>query len=360
MEKTINEINAELRNVSEALKNGTMEAAEARGSIDNIKAQKRAVEQRIAGENRPDTRDSGVSGVYADIASAMREQRKITLGGTGAVNTVKGLIKEASLKIDFLKDVKIFTGANSETRVTILSPTVARPESVPGTDSVTEDQQARLVSKVLTPKPFVSEIGVSLSALTLGTADIEKELPGIFADAYAEGWARQIMTGSGINNDFEGLFVNVPAKNTVQSKGNRIRLADLAMLSLQRREFNDACIVVSPTVFAEVISDDTPESAVYKQELIFNEKIHGVRVLITSFAPSGEAEGSTVAVAGRLQDYGMAVAGELQLTPIFTRGTTTVSYQAAMFANGCKIVENDFWQLTRGPAAKSAGKSEKA
>jgi hypothetical protein len=148
--------------------------------------------------------------------------------------------------------------------------------------------------------------------------------------------------------DFQGLFTGIPAANQIDCvQAGYPKIDDLVLLALTIHDFaDDACIVLHPSIYAGIISDDTNLNLPYREEMIRGKTIEGVPLIITSSAPSGVDAGSIVAVTGRLSEYGFAVAGEITIDPIKKVGDTNTYFQASMFANGAKIVDKNFYGLT--------------
>jgi len=337
-------IDIELRSLSEKVKDGSMKSDEAQKRLDELKLQKREIEQQIAQANVP-TEERSTS--MEDIKKAMIEKRAITLNGTGAINQIRELAKELSQKREVLNLVRYFYGPNASTNIPVWSPTLAVPGAyAEGATNIAVDTQARLGSKSITPHAFVSILPVSAEALTLGSVNLESELPMIFADAFADGFAKQVIQGDGTGLNFDGLF-NGLTENVNCANAGAVRMNDLVNLALKVRDFtDDAIIVMSPTIYAYIISDASGGVAeLYKEELIRNKTIEGVRVLLTGYAPSSVTAGSTVAVAGRMSDYGFGLASEVQIEPIKKVGDTNTYFQAMVFGNGSKIINKNFFGL---------------
>jgi HK97 family phage major capsid protein len=210
------------------------------------------------------------------------------------------------------------------------------------------DSTAALGNKSVTPHAYVSILPISLEALTMGTVNLDSELPAVFADAFAQGFHRGILTGDGSGLNFKGLFASIPTANQVAcaAEGNPT-IADLVRLALTVQDLTDSgVIVLSPSIYAGVLADTTAGVAdVYKEELIRVKSIENVPVILTSAAPSALTEGSVVAVAGRLDDYALAMASEINIEPIKKVGDTNTYFQASIFANGIPIVEKNFYGL---------------
>jgi HK97 family phage major capsid protein len=344
MNEELLKINLELRKLSEKIKDGSMKVEEAEAQLNTLKTQKRDVELKIAQANVPtENRTTAI----ADIQKAMIEKRAITLNGTGAINQIKELAKELSQKKEILNVIKYFYGPNASTNIPVLSPSIARPgQYAEGTTNVPNDNQANIYSKAITPHAYVSVLPISAEALTLGTVNLESELPAIFAEAFADGFASQVINGDNTGMNFDGLFNDL--NNTIQcGTAGAPKIRDLAGLALHMKDYTDeAIILMSPTVYTHILADSTTGIAeIYKEELIRNKTIEGVKVLLTGYAPSDITAGSVVAVAFRPSDYGFGLASDITIEPIKKVGDTNTYFQAIMFANGTKILNKNYFGL---------------
>jgi HK97 family phage major capsid protein len=340
------EIDLQIRSLQEDIVNGKIKADDAKKKFDELRAQKSEIEKAIALENAP-VEKRNVS--TADIQKALLEKRAITLNGTGAINQIKELAKELMAKTLILGRVRYFYGPNASTNIPVLSPGLATPAvAAEGATNIAVDTTAVLGNKSVTPHAFVSILPISLEALTMGTVNFDSELPAIFADAFAQGFHRGILTGDGSGLNFKGLFASIPAANQIAcgEAGNPL-IADLVNLALTIQDLTDnGVIILSPSVYAGVLADQTEGVAkVYKEELIRNKTIENVQVILTSAAPSALTAGSIVAVAGRLDDYALAMASEINIRPIEKVGDTNIYFQASIFANGIPIIEKNFYGL---------------
>jgi HK97 family phage major capsid protein len=340
------EINIQFRSLQEDIVNGKIKAEDAKKKLDELRAQKSEIEKAIALENAPvETRNVAT----ADIQKALIEKRAITLNGTGAINQIKELAKELQAKTPVLGRVRYFYGPNASTNIPVLSPGLATPATAAeGATNIALDTTAVLGNKSVTPHAFVSILPISLEALTMGTVNLDSELPAIFADAFAQGFHKGILTGDGTGLNFKGLFASIPTANQIAcgEEGNPL-IADLVKLALTVQDLTDnGVIVLSPSIYAGVLADPTEGVAkVYKEELIRNKTIENVQVILTSAAPSALTDGSIVAVAGRLDDYALAMASEINIEPIKKVGDTNTYFQASIFANGVPVIEKNFYGL---------------
>jgi HK97 family phage major capsid protein len=339
------DIDIQIRGLQSDIVDGKINADDAKKKFEELRSQKKDIEQQIALANAPkeETRSN------ADIQKALIEKRAITLSGTGAINQIRELAKELQAKTPLLERVRYFYGPNASTNIPVLSPGLATPAiAAEGATSIAVDSTATLSSKSITPHAFVSILPVSLETITMGTVNFDSELPSIFADSFAQAFHKGILTGTGTGLDFKGIFNAIPAANKIEcaATGNP-KIADLVKLALTAQDLTDnGVIVLAPSVYAGILADNTNGVAeVYKEELIRAKTIENVRVILTSAAPSALIAGSIVAVAGRLDDYGLGMASEIVIEPIKKVGDTNTYFQASVFANGTTIVDKNFYGL---------------
>jgi HK97 family phage major capsid protein len=346
------EIDLQIRSLQEDIVNNKIKADDAKKKFDELRAKKSEIEKAIALENAPIEKREIKS---ADIQKALLEKRAITLNGTGAISQIKELAKELQAKTPVLQRVRYFYGPNASTNIPVLSPGLASPAVVAeGATTVPVDTTASVGNKSITPHAYVSILPISLEALTMGTVNFDSELPAIFADAFAQAFHNGILTGDGTGLNFSGLFTSVPAANqiTCGAAGNP-KVADLVQLALTVQDLTDSgVIVLAPSIYAGILADSTTGVAdVYKEELIRNKTIENVPVILTSAAPSSTAANAIVAVAGRLDNYGLGMASEINIELIKKVGDTNTYFQASVFANGTLIVPKSFYALKAKPAA---------
>jgi HK97 family phage major capsid protein len=189
----------------------------------------------------------------------------------------------------------------------------------------------------------MSILPVSAETINLGSVNLDTELPLIFAEAFADCFAKQVLTGDGTGMNFDGIFNNL--ENTIDcvSTGNP-KIADLVNLAVKISDFADDCVIIlHPSVYAGILADDTPGVSIFYKELLIKEKtIEGVIILTTGYAPSSVSSGSTVAVAGKMDNYAMAIASQILIEPVKRVGDSNTYFTATLFANGCKIINKNF------------------
>jgi HK97 family phage major capsid protein len=342
-------VEMEIRSLGDDVKSGKIKAADGMTKLTELRSRKDKIEKEIAAAD-VQTRSAGAAVSLADVKSAMMEKRAITIGDNGSIMQVKELYKPLLAKTPLLAGVKTFYGANASTNIPILS---ARP-AVPAAQSenatgIVSDTIAALGTRALTPHCFVSILPVTAEAIAMGSVDIEKELPAIFADSFAQGYHSSICTGDGTGNKFNGIFSGVPAANQQKTATTgAITVAELANFALNMADKSDnAVMIMNPAIYAVVMADtDTSDSTkVYKESLIRDKTIEGVKVMLTSAAPSATATGSIMVTTLELANYAMAIASQVVIEPMKQLGSTATWYQATGFANGALILPNDVYAL---------------
>jgi HK97 family phage major capsid protein len=347
MEQELIENKLELRKLSEDIISGKINSTEGNKKLEELRAKKTEIEKRIALKNTPTAIvNADAKNAFTEIRTAMVEKRAITLNGTGAITQVQQLVKELQKKTPLLERVRYFYGANSQTNIPLFSPTIASPAPyAEGSKSIEEDTQASLGNKSLTPHAFISLLAVSGEALKLGSVNFEAELPSIFADAFGQEFHKEILTGTGSDRQFKGIFTTVAAGSPIEvSRPNIQSLRDLA-LTLQ--DYNDSgVIIMHPGVYSVIMADSTGgEVDLYKEELIRSKTIEGISVILAGSASNSLVSGSVFAVGGRLQNYGLAMASEIQIEPLRKVGDTNTYFQATLYANGNSIQDKEWLGL---------------
>jgi len=348
MNDELDNVKIELRSLNEKLNDGTIKSEDAKIKLEELRIKKRDIEQRIAQANSPVDIDNRVTNVE-DIRKALIEKRSITLNGTGAINQIRELQHELQKNRHILSRVNYFFGANASTNIPVWTPSLAVPANfAEGANNVAVDTQATLGSKFLTPYAYVSILPVSAETLTLGSVNLESELPKIFADAFADGFARQVINGDGNGRNFDGIFNSTGKETVIQCAATGApKIMDLVKLALTMKDQTESSyIVMTQAIYAMIMADNTTGLAeLYKEELIRTKTIEGVYVLLTGYAPSDITEGSAVAVALRSNDYAFALASEIRIEPLKRVGDTNTYFQAIVFGNGSKIINKNVHRL---------------
>ena len=341
-EKKFDEIMTELRATQDQLKS----------EREAFAAEQRAFEQEKAAFETPAVkRDREVTSQLRDVVSAMKEKRAITLSGAGAVEVVNALFKVFKNKTDILNGLRYFYGPNAQTKIPVLSPRPARPARVAeGVTNASADSTAALGHTDLEPETYYSELPVSWETLKYLPVDFERELVEIFADAFADAMANAVVNGRGKSTyyEFAGLFTSVPSGNKIACAASGApTIADLVKLALKMQEkvMADPCIVISPTLYAGISTASVSGYDVYKNELILNRTLEGVKILVCGYAPSTTTADSIVAVGFDRGDYAVGVTTDITIEPIRAKGDTNTYFQAVMGMDGKPIVAANTYAL---------------
>ena len=342
-EKKFDDVMAELRTMGDQLKQDR----------EAFAAEQRAFEQEKAtfNANPAVKRDREVCTHLRDVVSAMKEKRAITLSGTGAVEVVNALFKVFKNRTDILNGLRYFSGPNSATVIPVLNPRPARPARVAeGVTNASSDSTAALSATELKPETYFSELPVSFETLKYLPVDFESELVEIFADAFADAMANQVVTGRGKTTyyEFGGLFTSVPAGNKIEcAAAGAPTIADLVTLALamQNKVMVNPTIVISPTLYAGITAASVSGYDVYKNELIMNRTIEGVKVEVCGYAPSTTTANSIVAVGFDKGDYAVGIAADITIEPISAKGVTNTYFQAIMGIDGKPICDANVYGL---------------
>lgn len=342
-EKKFDEVMTQMRSMQEELKKDR----------EAVAAEKRALEQEKAAllENPGAQRAKEVSAQLREIVKAMQEKRAITLQGTGHVAVINELFKVFMTRNDFLSKFRYFAGPNANTVIPVLNPRPARPARVAeGATSQSADSTAALAATELKPETYYSELPVSFETLQYSAADIESQLPSIFAEAFADAMANQIINGRGKTTyyEFDGLFNAVPSGNKISCAASGApTIADLVNLALTMKDKTmvNPAIFISPTLYAGITTASVSGYDVYRNELIMNRTIEGVEVIVTGHCPSTTTANSIVAVGTDLKNVAIGVAANLRIEPIRTTGDTNTYFQAVMGMDGKPIIAANVYGL---------------
>ena len=342
-EKKLDDLMTELRSTSEQLQKDR----------EAFTAEQRAFEKEKAAfkENPGVQRNEALEGALRDIKSAMLEKRAITLSGAGAVAVVGELFKVFKDRTGITQGARFFQGPNAQTKIPVLSPRPALPAgATEGATSISADSTAALSATVLEPMTFVSILPVSFEAVRYSSFDWNTEIYRIFGDAFGMAMAKNMVAGRGKTtySEFGGLFTSVPAGNQIAcASSGAPTIADLVKLALtmQDKEMAAPTIVISPTLYAGITSASVSGYDVYKNELIMNRTIEGVKVEVTGYAPSVTTANAIVAVGFDKNDYAIGIGSEIIIDPIKKVGDTNTYYQACMGMDGKPIVAANVYGL---------------
>lgn len=290
---------------------------------------------------------SGMAEMRKLLAQVATEKRALTVNGTGAVSVVSEIVRVITNKTGLASKYRYFRGPNASTVIPILSPSVAQPVGHAEAATQTDDATAVLATKSLLPKAYISVLGVSAEALLMSGADIEGQLPAVFAEAFQKALFAGSLTGGGTGSDMLGMFTAGAVTGSVSCAATGTpKLLDIAKLALTVQDYmDDAVIVINPALIAAMLAETTAESAPIKQELMTSRSCMGVPVVMTGLAPSAITAASVVAIAMSMSNYGVAIANDLEIVPVRVKGDPSTYFQATMFFNGSTILPANGWKL---------------
>ena len=286
-----------------------------------------------------------------DLVLALQEKRAITLQGAGAVEVVGALFKVFKNRTDILNGLRYFYGPNSSTNIPILNPRPARPARVAeGVTNASGDSTAAIGATKLVPETYFSELAVSHESLRYLPFDLEAQLTEIFGDAFADALANQVVSGRGKDTyyEFSGLFTSVPSDNQIAcAAAGAPTIVDLVKLALKMKDkvMATPTIVISSTFFASATTGTIQGYDVYRNELILNGTIQGVKVEVSGYAPTSTSANSIVAVGFDKGDYAVGIATDLTIRPVTKTGDTNTYFQAMMGMDGKPIVAANTYAL---------------
>lgn len=336
--------------LAEDLRSMKITKEDADKQIEELRAKKNELEKQLAQVNAPKEKEErSVKLTNADFIKAATEKRSITIGGNGMINQVRTLVQAIGDKDGVLNDVSFWYGPNASTAIPVLDPTLADPEGyAEGAANIASDTTAIYGTCLIQPKCHSAVLPVSLEALTLGTVNLEAELPAVFEKAFRKVMHKKLLIGADSGNGFTGIFGAVPDANKTACAGSAPTITELAKFAIAlagKDEVYD--IVMSPTVYSAILSDSTAGEniKVYKEMLIRDKTIEGIKVRVENFAPNSSTAGATLCVGVPLSRYGIGVGGEIIIDAIKVKGDSNTYFQASMFLGGKQYSPNDLYGL---------------
>jgi len=350
----IDNCDLELRTLMDSVKDTSKEInlEEVRSKKAELEEKRASLVKELAQANAPQDKLESRNALF-DAAEwrklASGEVRSLTIGSTGAINQIKELFKEVADNDDILSKASFYYGPNAATNIPVLAPLADPAAYAEGVTNVDVDTDANVAVTSITPKAHVSILPITAEALTMGTIDLEKELPEIFEKAFAKSMHKEMIVGSGTNT-MEGLFQTATGANvtTIASNAAAVSITQLATLALTVAAKDEEYeIVMNPAVYTGIIGDTTSgkDIEIYKEGLIRDKMIEGVRVRLDGKAPSTFGAGKVVLVAAPLSRYAIGVAGQINIDPIKVKGDTNTYFQATMFFNGKQISASDLYAI---------------
>lgn len=352
----LDQLAIERRSYLEQVKKGSGEfnADEATAKLAEFDQRSADLEKQLAEMDKPvETRDAGLKITNRDFLDAVAEKRSITIGKNGNINQVKQLFETIADSNDILNAVSYDYGPNAATNIPVLEPGLEEPTGQSeGASSIASDSTAALATTEIQPKAYVEVLPVTAEALQMGSVDIESKLPELFQKVFKKKMHKEMMIGTGANKNVKGIFVSAAANTTgvTAIAGSTIKPSELAALALKvANKDADYEIVMNSATYGAIMANTTEDGVnsakVYKETLIRDKMIEGVKVRLDPQCPSTTAAGSVLAVAVPLSRFHFGVAGEVTITPIRVPGDTKTYFQAEAFFGGKQVSDSDLFSL---------------
>ena len=349
-------LEVERRSYMEEVRHGTgaFNEEEAKTKLDSFEERRAALEKEYAECDRPEEKKSNSLNLtnrdFIELAEG--QKRSITIGGNGKINQVTQLFENIGEKDDILNAVTFDYSENASTNIPILEPGLGEPEDVAEGGTVTEDSTAAMATNEIQVYGTALLLGVSAEALRLNTVNIQEKLPVLFQKALRKKLHRQLLQGDFASSEkgVQGIFTGAAkhAEGKIQLTGSAIKISELATLALKVAGMDETFeIVMNPATYTALLADSTAgeDVKIYKEGLIRDKMIEGVKVRLDAKAPSVTSAGAILAVAVPLSRFHVGVAGEMTITPIKVKGDTKTYFQAETFIGGRQITNKDYYYL---------------
>lgn len=347
-------LRVEKRSFMASVENGTgaFDEAAATAKLEEFAKREAELEKQLAELERPvETRSAKTGLTNEDFLKAVQEKRSITIGDNGNINQVKQLFEQLADKDDILNEITFDYGPNASTAIPVLEPGLAEPESAAeGAGEISSDDDAAMITTEIYAKAYVSVLPVTAEALQMGTIDIEAKLPDLFNKAFRKKMHRAMFTGTGTSKDVKGIFVSAAANTAgvTPLAGTVPTITELAGLALKVAQLDEKFeLIMNSQTYQDILGDATAGKDIeaYKQSLINNKEIEGVKVRLDARAPHLTTAGTVLVAAVPLSRFHMGVAGQVVITPIKKVGDTKTYFQAEAFFGGCQVTDKDIYSL---------------
>ena len=354
----IEALELERRSFMEEVRHGTGEFKEdeAKAKLEDFDKRRADLERAYAELEKPEAGDNALHLTNRDFIDAAREMRSITIGANGKINQVQQLFEGIGEKDDILNAVTFDYSDNAATNIPVLEPGLEEPvDTAEGGSSINEDDEAQMNTTEIQVYGLASVLGVTAEALQLNTVDIESKLPELFKKAFRKKLHSKVLQGTLVSNTQKGVkgiwtsaAANTAGITQLAANQTSIKCSDLAGLALKVAGYDETFeIVMNSATYQAILADSTSGEDVklYKEGLIRNKEIEGVKVRLDAKAPKATSAGSILAVAVPLSRFHVGVAGGITITPIKVKGDSKTYFQAEAFVGGKQVSDKDLFSL---------------
>lgn len=334
-------LNLEMRSIVEKARKGEMTAAEATQKVEELRAKKAEVEKKEALANAPINEANSVN--WNEVRSALMEKRAVTLGSNGDSVFSSKVFEVASNTVDVLSALTIEYGAKPNTKFSLFSPSVNNVKRVGEDGTGSSASTAAFAPVSVAPAPYLGYVSVTDYFLKFAPNGMDK-LAGLFGKAFANQMAKEVISGVG-TTELLGLFKDTSITNSVDcAAAGAPKLKDLLKLvskltgKFRRSELS---IIINPTFWAGIMGEDTKYTYINQPADYYT--FNGVRVIESDDAPDSITATHKVALIGKLSDYGIAVASDVELETLSKpAGSLNTPIQGTMYFDGKVIVPSSF------------------
>lgn len=361
IQSDIDGLDIEMRSLLEAVKDETKafnkeEVEKRRAEL----AEKRAgFCKELAALSAPpitDTEERGLLYNRQAWIDAAKEKRTLQIGtttpNTGSINQIGTLYKEISAGDELLNSATTIFGRDASTNIPVLTPLSEPSDYAEGATTVATDSTAAVTITEIQPKAYAIVLPLTAEMLTMGSVNMEAELGGIFQKAFRRVMHKGMLNGAGTSKTMKGIYTSAGATGatvTPQGTKNVLLISELAKLALSVVGLDEEYRILMPTsLYQKFVSDQTngEDVKIYKEGLIRDKSIEGVKIILDDFITLGDTAGSPLVVAAPLARYTIGIAQQLVIDPIKVKGDTNTYYQATMFFSGKQVSDKDFRSIT--------------
>lgn len=336
-------LNLEMRSWLDKAEKKEVTVADAQAKVEELRAKKLDIERLEALADKPTETRSKATG-WTEIKEALMQKRAITTNGiTSGVmgDMVKAYVEGNKLGPYITK----YAGTNGV--VSVFAPSIALPVGAAEGSASGTDSTGVLKGKQLVLKAYKSTLGISNLALQ-GTS-IEKELPSIFADAFAGAIDAQVIAGDGTGSNGLGIFTaSADGVPTSQDFEGTASMASLIALATKVNAGSGAngkkAIVMNYAIYNAILADDTAGYDPFKYELA-QQKILGVPIVLAKDAPSATTSGSYIMAGGNFAHYAMAYSGDLTIKGIEDADSDNILFKAIEYMQFAPTVGTSFFRV---------------
>lgn len=359
LQNEIDTIDIEIRSMMNDVKDSSKDV-----NVEEIRSKKAELETRkanlvkeLAQADAPsETRAASFLDKEELLKFARGEVRSIQIGSTGgAINQIKKVMQKIQDRDDILNKVTIMYGNNASSIIPVLTPPADPTGVSEGATNVSVDTTAEISYTEIQPRGYPCVLPITAEQLVMGFVDIENELPEMFAKVFQKVMHKGLINGDGSNKNMQGIWTAAASTGanvtTLAATNASLKISNVAALAVTLAgKDNEYEIVISPTAYADLVSDSTTgeDVKIYKEGLIRDKMIEGIPVRIDSNATYTKTTGQVLAVGVPLARYAIGVAGTMTLERLKKVGDTNTYIQAEYFFGGKQTSPSDLYAIVEG------------